>query len=320
MQGKLIDGRYHGTALGCYIEGGASGPKESARLVLEPDGKLSVYVGSSSVGQGLETVFAQIAADALEMPMDRIKGVFHGSTDHVGEGYGSYSSRSVVMGGNAIVEAAAKLREAIRAAAAQTPALPRKRDRDRSTTAPPVPAAHRVALADFAGDGIAAEGGLLEQQAHLQLRRACRPCRGRSEDRPRGAARLRGGGGRRPHHQSADAARPDHRRHRAGAGRRAARASRLRRGRAIADRLARRLPDADRQRLPAHQGGRAEEKPVTATIRSAPRAPARAASSRSAASSPMRSRPRSAPLASSRASCRSRRRACGSSINERRNS
>ena len=61
---------------------------------------------------------AQIAADALEVPMDDIKGVFHGSTDHVVEGYGSYSSRSVVMGGNAIVAAAAKLREAIRVAAA----------------------------------------------------------------------------------------------------------------------------------------------------------------------------------------------------------
>ena len=63
-------------------------------------------------------MFAQIAADALEVPMDDIKGVFHGSTDHVVEGYGSYSSRSVVMGGNAIVAAAAKLRAAIRAAAA----------------------------------------------------------------------------------------------------------------------------------------------------------------------------------------------------------
>ena len=71
MQGKLIDGRYRGIAIGCYLEGGASGPKESARLVLEADGKVSVYVGSSSIGQGLETVCAQIAADALEMPMRR---------------------------------------------------------------------------------------------------------------------------------------------------------------------------------------------------------------------------------------------------------
>jgi carbon-monoxide dehydrogenase large subunit len=118
LQGKLIDGRYRGTAIGCYLEGGASGPKESARLVLEEDGRFSVHVGSSSIGQGLETVSAQIAADALEVPMHDISGVFHGSTDCVLEGYGSYSSRSVVMGGNAIVMAAGQLREKIRAAAA----------------------------------------------------------------------------------------------------------------------------------------------------------------------------------------------------------
>src|SRR5882672_2269444 len=118
LQGKLIDGRYHGTAIGCYLEGGASGPKESARLALEADGTFSVYVGSSSIGQGLETVCAQIAADALEVPMHDISGVFHGSTDCVIEGYGSYSSRSVVMGGNAIVMAAGQLREKICAAAA----------------------------------------------------------------------------------------------------------------------------------------------------------------------------------------------------------
>ena len=118
LDGKVIDGRYHGIAIGCYIEGGASGPREGARLVLESDGTVSVYTGSSAVGQGLETVFTQIAADALEMPMSCIRGVFHGSTSGVKEGFGSYSSRSVVMGGSAILDAAQKLLERIRQAAA----------------------------------------------------------------------------------------------------------------------------------------------------------------------------------------------------------
>src|SRR5215213_11182628 len=61
LNGKLIDGRYHGIALGCYIEGGASGPREGARLVLEGDGRIAVYTGSSAVGQGLETALTQIA-------------------------------------------------------------------------------------------------------------------------------------------------------------------------------------------------------------------------------------------------------------------
>src|SRR5258707_4051798 len=115
---KPIDGRYHGTAIGCYFEGGASGPREHARLVLESDGTVSVHVGSSANGQGLETAFAQIAADALEIPMARIRGVFHGSTDLLPQGFGTYSSRSIVIGGSAILASAAKLREIIRGAAA----------------------------------------------------------------------------------------------------------------------------------------------------------------------------------------------------------
>jgi carbon-monoxide dehydrogenase large subunit len=118
LQGKPIDGRYHGLAIGCYFEGGASGPREHARLILETDGTVSVHVGSSANGQGLETAFAQIAADALEMPTARIRGVFHGSTDLLPEGFGTYSSRSIVMGGSAILAAAGNLREMIRAAAA----------------------------------------------------------------------------------------------------------------------------------------------------------------------------------------------------------
>ena len=118
LQGRLIDGRYHGIALGCFIEGGAAGPKESARLALNDDGSVTVYMGSSAVGQGVETVFAQIAADALEIPMDRIREVLHGSTAHVSDGYGAYHSRSVVMGGSALLDAAEKFRSAIRVAAA----------------------------------------------------------------------------------------------------------------------------------------------------------------------------------------------------------
>ena len=114
LNGALKDGRRHGIALGCYIEGGASGPREGARLVLQSDGQIAVYTGSSAVGQGLETAFTQIAADALGVPMSRISGVFHGSTTLVQEGFGSYSSRSIVMGGSAILGAALKLQQALR--------------------------------------------------------------------------------------------------------------------------------------------------------------------------------------------------------------
>jgi carbon-monoxide dehydrogenase large subunit len=117
LKGKLIDGRYHGVGITCFIEGGAVGPRENARIVVENDGSVSVYVGSASVGQGLETVCAQIAADALELPMEQI-GIFHGSTTHLHEGFGSFASRSTVMGGSAIIDAAEKLKGTIRTAAA----------------------------------------------------------------------------------------------------------------------------------------------------------------------------------------------------------
>src|SRR5215468_9296252 len=119
LQGQLIDGRYHGLAVGCFIEGGAAGPKETARLEINPDGSVAVFIGSSAVGQGVETVFAQIAADALELPMERISGVHHGSTDYVSDGYGAYHSRSVVMGGSALLDATKNLHDLIRAAASK---------------------------------------------------------------------------------------------------------------------------------------------------------------------------------------------------------
>jgi aerobic carbon-monoxide dehydrogenase large subunit len=101
-------------------------------------------------------VFAQIAADALEMPIERIKGVFHGSTDLVSEGFGSYSSRSVVMGGSAIVLAAAKLREAIAATAAQR--LGCAADVIRIEQAAAIgPGGASISLSALAADGIAVE-------------------------------------------------------------------------------------------------------------------------------------------------------------------
>ena len=157
LQGKLVDGRYHGLGIGCFIEGSAAGPKENARLVLEPDGTVSVFVGSSAVGQGLETAFAQIAADALEIPMDRIRGVFHGSTAFVREGFGSFHSRAVVMGGSAILLAAESFKQAVRAVAA------RRLDCEPAAVeliegrVAAAPDGKSVGLAELAGEGISIE-------------------------------------------------------------------------------------------------------------------------------------------------------------------
>ncbi|MBK18490.1 MAG: carbon monoxide dehydrogenase [Rhodospirillaceae bacterium] len=117
LRGQMIDGVYHGLAVGCFIEGGAAGPSENAKMVLQHDGSVNVYVGSTAVGQGVLTVLTQIAADALELPIDQIN-LLHGSTPFVSDGFGSYHSRSTVMGGSAILLAAEKLHTHICEAAA----------------------------------------------------------------------------------------------------------------------------------------------------------------------------------------------------------
>ncbi len=116
-QGELIDGRRHGYGLGMFIEGGSAGPREGCKISLHADGTVTVAVGSSALGQGLETILGQIASDALELAMDRIR-LLHGSTTLVTEGYGSFHSRSTVMGGNAVLVAVAALKDEIRNVAA----------------------------------------------------------------------------------------------------------------------------------------------------------------------------------------------------------
>jgi aerobic carbon-monoxide dehydrogenase large subunit len=108
LQGRLIDGRYHGIAVGNFVEGGAGGRFENARMTVEADGSITVAVGSTALGQGLQTILSQVAADALSMPIERIR-LLHGSTTLVTQGFGSFHSRSTVMGGSAILLAAEAL-------------------------------------------------------------------------------------------------------------------------------------------------------------------------------------------------------------------
>ena len=227
LQGKLVDGRYHGLGIGCFIEGSAAGPKENARLVLEPDGTVSVFVGSSAVGQGLETAFAQIAADALEIPMDRIRGVFHGSTAFVREGFGSFHSRAVVMGGSAILLAAESFKQAVRAAAARRLGCEPGAVELIEGRMAAAPEGRSVSLAELAGEGISAEESFANSRHAYSYGCTRRPCRGRSADRPSRCRRLCCGRRCRAHHQPDVIKGPDRRRSRAGAGRRTAREPRL---------------------------------------------------------------------------------------------
>ena len=104
------DGRRHGLGIACFVESSAAGPPEHARIGADESGRIEVRVGSSSFGQGVETGMTQVAADALGVPPDAIT-VRHGTTSLLADGSGSYHSRSTVMAGNAVADAAAAFRE-----------------------------------------------------------------------------------------------------------------------------------------------------------------------------------------------------------------
>ena len=110
-QGEIgADGRRHGLGIACFVESSAAGPPEHARIGADESGRIEVRVGSSSFGQGVETGMTQVAADALGVPPDAIT-VRHGTTSLLADGSGSYHSRSTVMAGNAVADAAAAFRK-----------------------------------------------------------------------------------------------------------------------------------------------------------------------------------------------------------------
>lgn len=123
LDGRVIDGRIHGTGLACFNESTGGGPGEHARLELRRGGVFDLFVGSSSAGQGHETVMAQVLADSLGIPFHSIR-VHHGSTTHLAQGYGAYHSRSAVMGGSAVAKTADAMRTALLEHAARLHGLP----------------------------------------------------------------------------------------------------------------------------------------------------------------------------------------------------
>ncbi len=97
-----------GRGIGVFMEKSGLGPYETARAELGDDGRVTLAVGGTSLGQGIETVMAQIAADRLGLDPSDIT-VIHGDSDRVPDGVGSWASRSTVVGGVAVARAAAGL-------------------------------------------------------------------------------------------------------------------------------------------------------------------------------------------------------------------
>ena len=102
-------GRRVGIGLACYVEGTGVGPYEGAHVRVETDGTVLVATGLTTQGQGHETAFAQVAAEELGVPVERVT-VVTGDTRRFKYAVGTFASRAAVMSGNAIAIAAGKVR------------------------------------------------------------------------------------------------------------------------------------------------------------------------------------------------------------------
>ena len=116
-------GKYLGIGFSTYIEacgiapsavvgslGARAGLYEVGQVRVQPTGKVSVYTGAHSHGQGHETTFAQVVADKLGIPIDDVE-IIHGDSESVAFGMGTYGSRSLAVGGSAIVKSIDKILE-----------------------------------------------------------------------------------------------------------------------------------------------------------------------------------------------------------------
>ena len=99
-----------GVGLAMFVEKSGLGPFDDVRIEIDQAGRVEIVTGAASVGQGVETVMAQICADTLGVGYDSIR-VTHGQTDRIERGLGAFASRVTVMTGEATRRAAEMLRQ-----------------------------------------------------------------------------------------------------------------------------------------------------------------------------------------------------------------
>jgi carbon-monoxide dehydrogenase large subunit len=102
-------GEYVGLGLAIYVEKSGLGPTDGARVNVDTSGAIEVVTGGASVGQGFETVIAQVCADILGSDYRKVR-VVHGRTDRIEYGVGAHATRATVMTANAAAIAAQKTR------------------------------------------------------------------------------------------------------------------------------------------------------------------------------------------------------------------
>jgi aerobic carbon-monoxide dehydrogenase large subunit len=118
LKGRRAAGETVGGGFAMFVEKSGLGPFDCVHAAIDVAGAVEIITGATSVGQGMETVLAQICADELGIDYRRVR-VVHGQTDRIAYGMGTFASRVTVMAGEATRRAAAKLREKALATAAQ---------------------------------------------------------------------------------------------------------------------------------------------------------------------------------------------------------
>ena len=111
LKARRATGEKVGAGLALFVEKSGLGPFDEVHIAVLPDGMIEVVTGNASVGQGIETVVAQICAETLGVDYAKVR-VIHGQTDRIDRGMGAFASRVTVMCGEATRLAATKLREA----------------------------------------------------------------------------------------------------------------------------------------------------------------------------------------------------------------
>ena len=111
-------GRLRGLGIATDIEACGNNGPEMATLRLEQDGSLTVLIGSQSTGQGHHTAYAQLIADHLGLPPERVS-VVQGDTALIASGMGTGGSSSIPCGGASVAQAAKQLAENLKDLAAE---------------------------------------------------------------------------------------------------------------------------------------------------------------------------------------------------------
>jgi len=110
LRARRANGELVGAGVAMFVEKSGLGPSDGVKIAVDTSGMVEVVTGGASIGQGFETVVAQVAAEMIGVDYRHVR-VIHGHTDRIAFGLGAHASRATVMTASATRVAALKLRD-----------------------------------------------------------------------------------------------------------------------------------------------------------------------------------------------------------------